>query len=211
MWSVDCLANPIVWSAEKKSHYFVNACLLKPPLSSMSSIDCLANSNLWSTPASSGLHKVVGPISDRSKFPSSPPSRGTMRSSSMATAILSIAAVVLLLAVQDSHGAKLCMDSSMPSISCSFFVLFLRAVCDYYASIMSNSVPEGGQRIPFLLRLQRHCLLQHDGRRRCPEAVCRNEHLRHAVRRPRQVHPLRGMVSCSLAGLNYHVHGRLCH
>ncbi|VAI85015.1 unnamed protein product [Triticum turgidum subsp. durum] len=110
----------------------------------MSSIDCLANSNLWSTPASSGLNKVVGPISDLSKFPPSPPSRGTMRSSSMATAILSIAAVVLLLAVQDSHGAKLCMDSTFPRAvngSLSF--------CGYNGTACCNTTDDAAVRRQF--------------------------------------------------------------
>lgn len=58
--------------------------------------------------------------------------------------------------------------------------------------IMASSVPEDDQRVPLLLRLQRHLLLQRHGRCRRPEAVRRHEHLRHAVRRRREEHPLRG-------------------
>ncbi|KAM0895672.1 hypothetical protein ACQ4PT_023684 [Festuca glaucescens] len=54
-----------------------------------------------------------------------------MRLSSMATAMLFIATVVLLLAVQDGHCAQLCMDSSMPSTSFIFCLSFLLTVCDF--------------------------------------------------------------------------------
>ncbi|KAM3188956.1 hypothetical protein ACQJBY_067731 [Aegilops geniculata] len=67
-----------------------------------------------------------------------------MRSLSMATAILSIAAVVLLLAVQDSHGAKLCMDSTFPRAvngSLSF--------CGYNGTACCNTTDDAAVRRQF--------------------------------------------------------------
>lgn len=58
-----------------------------------------------------------------------------------------------------------------------------------------SSVPEDCQRVPLLLRVQRHGLLQRDGRLRHPPAVRCHEHLRHTVRRRRQERPLRGKFS----------------
>lgn len=63
---------------------------------------------------------------------------------------------------------------------------------------MVSSVPKDDQRVPLLLRLQRHLLLQRHGRRRRPEAVRGHEHLRHAVRRHGEEHPLRGTVALAL-------------
>ncbi|KAF7094822.1 hypothetical protein CFC21_097102 [Triticum aestivum] len=67
-----------------------------------------------------------------------------MRSSSMATAILSIATVVLLLAAQDSHGAKLCMDSTFPRAvngSLSF--------CGYNGTACCNTTDDAAVRRQF--------------------------------------------------------------